>query len=107
MKYYGSIGYAVSEETEPGVWEERIEERNYYGDVLKFYGRGQDDTKVNGEINIQNQISIVADPYAYNNFFSMRYLTFSGAKWKITNVDIQQPRIIINLGGLYHEQTES
>lgn len=101
-KYYGKIGYNESVETTPGVWEEKIAERSYYGDLIKNSRRLQSADKVNDDVNISNEISIVADPYATNNFHSMRYAEFMGTKWKITNVEVQYPRLILSLGGLYN-----
>lgn len=101
-KFYGAIGYAKTMETMPGVWTEQITERDYYGDVIRNSRRLQSSDKVNDDINISNQISIVADPYAINNFHSMRYAEFMGAKWKISDVEVQYPRLLLTLGGLYN-----
>lgn len=101
-KFYGAIGYAKTVETKPGVWTEQITERDYYGDVIRNSRRLQSSDKVNDDISISNQISIVADPYAINNFHSMRYAEFMGAKWKISDVEVQYPRLLLTLGGLYN-----
>lgn len=101
-KFYGAIGYAKTVETMPGVWTEQITERDYYGDVIRNSRRLQSSDKVNDDINISNQISIIADPYAINNFHSMRYAEFMGAKWKISDVEVQYPRLLLTLGGLYN-----
>lgn len=101
-KWYGKIGFGVTEETKPGVWEENITERNYYGDVIRNTRRMQTADKINDDINVGNEISIIADPYAIQNFYTMKYAEFMGAKWKITNVDVQRPRLILSLGGLYN-----
>lgn len=101
-KFYGAIGYAKTVETMPGIWTEQITERDYYGDVIKNSRRLQSSDKVNDDVNISNQISIVADPYAINNFHSMRYAEFMGAKWKISDVEVQYPRLLLTLGGLYN-----
>lgn len=101
-KISGVIGYNVSSETAPGVWEPSIIERPYYGDLIKNTRRLQSTDKVNDDINISNEVSIVADPYAMTNFHTMRYVQFMGAKWKITNVEVQYPRLILSLGGLYN-----
>ena len=101
-KFYGALGYAKTVETMPGVWTEQITERDYYGDVIKNSRRLQSSDKVNDDININNQISIVADPYAINNFHSMRYAEFMGAKWKISDVEVLYPRLRLTLGGLYN-----
>lgn len=105
MKWYGLIGYAESVESKPGVWTDKIVERKHYGDLIRNTRRLQTTDKVNDDISINNQISIVADPYAYQNFHHMKYAEFMGTKWKITNVDVQYPRLVLDLGGEYHGPT--
>lgn len=101
-KFYGKIGYIDTVETEPGIWEEQIVEREYYGDLTRNTSRFQQSGGVNDDINISNNISILADPYANENFQHMRYVEFMSAKWKINNIDIQYPRIILTVGGVYN-----
>ena len=101
-KWYDVIGYAETVETAPGVWEERITERSYYGEVIRNTRRLQSTEHLNDDINVSNEISIIADPYAINNFHSMRYVGFMGAKWKVSNVDVQYPRLKLTIGGLYN-----
>lgn len=103
-KFYGKIGYANTVETKPGVYEEQIVERSYYGDLIRNSRRLQSADQVNDDINISNEISIVADPYATNNFHTMRYAVFMGTKWKISNVEVSYPRLILTLGGVYNGQ---
>ena len=100
-KFYGVIGYAVSEQTAPGVHKVKIVERAYYGDVIKNNRRLQSSEYVNDDVNVSNQISVVADPYAVQNFHAIRYVEFMGVKWKVTTVDVQYPRLLLTLGGLY------
>ena len=101
-KYYGVIGYAVTEMTEHGIYEERIVEEEYVGDVIRNTRRLREGSKINDDVTISNQLSIIADPYTSNNFYTMRYVTFMGAKWKISEVEVQYPRLILTLGGLYN-----
>ena len=101
-KFYGVIGYAVTKMTEQGIYEEQIVETEYVGDVIRNTRRLRDGSKINDDINISNQISIIADPYTANNFHTMRYVVFMGAKWKISEVEVQYPRLILTLGGLYN-----
>ena len=101
-KFFGKIGYAQTVETVPGVWEEIITERDYFGDLIRNTRRLQSTENLNNDINISNEISIVADPFAMNNFHSMRYVEFMNAKWKIESVDVQYPRLILSVGGLYN-----
>ena len=101
-KWFGKIGYAETVETNPGIWKEQITTRDYYGDLTRNTRRLQSADKVNDNLNISNELSIVSDPYAINNFHSMRYAEFMGAKWKIENVEVSYPRLILTLGGLYN-----
>ncbi len=101
-KFYGSIGYADLVETSPGVWVEQIVERNYYGDLIRNTRNLESSNQVNENINVANKISIVSDPYANDNFFAMRYVVFMGAKWKIRDVEVERPRLILTIGGLYN-----
>lgn len=101
-KFYGIIGYAVHVETKPGVYEEEITERSYYGDLDRDMLKVQSTDKVNNDINVANVISIVADPFANQHVHEMRYVEFMGAKWNISNVEIQYPRLRLTIGGVYH-----
>lgn len=102
-KYYGVIGYASSAETEPGIWEESITEREAVGDMLENLRSLENSGEVNDNINISNRISIVADPYAIQNFHTMRYATYLGTKWKVKSVNVNYPRLILSLGGVWNE----
>lgn len=101
-KFYGAIGYVSLEETAPGVITEQIIERMYYGDVVRNTRRMQSSENLNDDINVSNEISIIADPYALNHFFDMRYIDWMGGRWKVTNVEVQYPRLILTIGGVYN-----
>lgn len=103
-KFYGPIGYAETVETTPGVWEEVITERNYSCDMHRHTRRLQSANQLNDNVVISMEVSIIADPYATQNYLSMRYVEFMGAKWKISDVNIQYPRLILTLGGVYNDQ---
>ena len=103
-KWFGRIGYAEQLETTPGVWEEKIVERNYYGDVVRNYRKLESSGEVNDNINVSVEISIVADPYAIQNFHAMRYIEYMGGLWKLSNVEVNYPRLILQIGGLYNGQ---
>lgn len=102
-RYHGYVGYAIDVEAYPGVWEERISEHEYFGDVLKNRINMQQGSVVNTKITISNSISIIADPFAFEHVYAMRYVTYLGKKWSIVNVSIERPRLILTLGGLYNE----
>lgn len=102
-KWYGTIGYADMVETAPGVHKESIITRNYSGDVIRNSSRwSASSDSTNDDLNINNQISILADPFAYQNFHSMKYIEFMGTRWKITSVEVQYPRLILSMGGVYN-----
>ncbi len=102
-KWYGKIGYSETVEVKPGVEQERITERNHYGDVTRNKRMLQSADQLNDNLNIANEFSIIADPYAKNHFHSMKYLEFMGTRWKISTVDASQyPRLILTVGGVYN-----
>lgn len=101
-KYYGVIGYAEAVETSPGVYDDVVTERMYSGDLLQNTRSLNSSENLNDDINVANKISIVADPFAYQNFHLMKFVEFMGAKWKISKVEVQYPRLILTIGGLYN-----
>lgn len=102
-KWFGKIGYSETVETRPGVWMLQDTIREYYGDVKRNATRwsGNPDT-TNDDLTVNTQISIVADPFAIDKFYSMKWIEFMGTKWKITNVDPQFPRLVLTLGGVWN-----
>lgn len=106
MKFYGKIGFSMLVEEKPDVWKPRIVERSYYGDWLRRNLKTQTSDKVNDDLTIANELSIVADPYANLNYGYMRYAVVNGVKWKITSVDATQfPRLVLSIGGVYNGKT--
>lgn len=102
-KWFGTIGFAETSETKPGVWTRNEIEREYFGDLTRITRRWESRDKINDDLNISNELSILMDPYAYNHFHTMRYATFQGVKWKVDSVEVQYPRLILRLGGVYNE----
>lgn len=106
-KYYGEIGYVETVDDGYGVWKETVvAKRMYAGDVLSNIRKYHEANQVNENLNINNKLSIVADPYAYDHFHIMRFVKWYGAYWKITNVEVQYPRLILTIGGVYAGPTE-
>jgi len=102
-KFHGNIGFASSTETAPGVWTDVVTEREYYGDVLRQTKQWTEmANQVNDSLTPNNRISVVGDDFAYLNFSTMRYVIWGGAFWKISNIEIQRPRLILSLGGVYN-----
>lgn len=107
-KWFGNIGYAIDEEDPigSGIYKKHWTVRQYQGDVIRNYRRLDQGQSINDGINISNEISILADPFAYDNFHNMQYIEYMGAKWKITGVDAaQRPRLILTIGGVYNGET--
>ena len=101
-KWAGKIGFAVPKETAPGVWKDGIVQRTYYGDMIRNTRRLQSSGNFNDNLVIANELSIIADPYANENFHAIRYAEFMGTKWKISSVQVQFPRLILELGEVYN-----
>ena len=101
-KYFGKIGYAATKEVKPGVWEPQIVEREYFGDVTRIINRNQSTDKVNDNIVVSNAISIVADPFANENFSTIVYAEYMGVLWKVSSVEVQFPRLILSIGEVYN-----
>lgn len=104
-KWYGTIGYAEQVENVPGVWADKITEKKYYGELLSTSRKLQTTDKLNDDINIVNELSIIADPFANQNFYSMKYVEIMGAKWKISDVKVAFPRLILTIGGIYNVES--
>lgn len=102
-RFSGPIGYVVGNtQIAPGVLVENVEERIYYGDVLTQTKQWRETQNVNDDLVINNRISIVADDFANSNFSSMKYVIWDGVYWKVKNVEIQRPRLILSIGGVYN-----
>lgn len=104
-RFYGVVGYGETAETSPGVHEEVITERTYIGDVVRNTRQLQEREQVLDDISVQNSISVVADAYANDHFFAIRYVSWGGVLWKVSHVDVQRPRLILRLGGRYNGPT--
>lgn len=104
-KFRGKVGYAVTAETAPGVFTEQITERTYSGDVLRNVSKIQSGENLNDNLTVDNKLSIVADPFAYENFYAMRYVRWMGALWKVSSVEVQRPRLILTIGGVYNGES--
>lgn len=109
MRFFGKVGYCESVEgsgERAGIMEDIVTEREYYGDVLSNNRRYDAQTEsVLDNLNVSNRISIVADAYAYEHFFQMKYIEWMDCKWKVTSVEVQRPRLILQVGGVYNGPT--
>lgn len=106
-KYYGSVGYCETTKTKSGVWkEEVVRKANYSGDVSTYHSRRWDRGEhLNDKLSVNATISIVADPYAFAHFHNIRFIEYMGTYWKVTNVEVRFPRLILSLGEVYNGET--
>ena len=101
-KFFGSIGYITQEEISPGVWNDKVVERSYRGDILRSIRRWQPTEQKNDNLVLSNELSVIADPFAYENFSTIRYVVWMGIRWKVDSIEIQRPRLILTLGEVYN-----
>lgn len=101
-KFYGKIGYGHSIESAPGVWVDTIVEYSYYGDVIHNMRKLTEGEHLNKDLTVGNSISIVADAYANEHFFAIRYVEWAGTLWTVSDVEVQAPRLLLRLGEVYN-----
>jgi hypothetical protein len=101
-RFFGKVGYGTSVETKPGIWEDVIVEMEYFGDVQRNIRQLREGERINGDLSVNNSISIVADAYANANFFAIRYVEWTGTLWTVSDVEVRSPRLILTLGGVYN-----
>jgi hypothetical protein len=106
-RYRGVVGFVTSEETAPDFYSSDCNKRTYIGDVFRNTRRLENPGQINDNVVVNNLISIVADDYALNHFFEIRYATWRGVKWKVSNVEVQRPRLILTLGEVYNDGNEN
>ena len=101
-RFYGPVGFGITKETAPSVYEEQIIERNYSGDILQFSRRFDNAQQVNDNLAVTNKISIIGNPFAYENFANIRYVKWMGARWKVSSIEVDYPRLVMSIGGVYN-----
>jgi hypothetical protein len=104
-RFAGRIGYGETVETAPGVHVDEIVEHSYFGDVIRNARNLQEGEHLNPDLSVQNSISIVADAYANDHFFAIRYVEWAGTLWTVSSVEVQSPRLLLRLGEVYNGPT--
>lgn len=101
-KYAGLVGYVTELETKPGIWTPSESSKRMRGDIIRQSSSSQNGDKVNDDISLNHRVSLVGDAYAFGNYYNIKWIEIDGAKWKVSSVEIQRPRIIVTLGGLWN-----
>lgn len=104
-RFHGEIGFGVTVDVGGGVWEDTVVERSYFGDVVRNTRQLTEGESVNDNLSLNNSISVVADAYANEQFFAIKYVKWAGALWKVSQVEVQSPRLLLKLGGVYNGPT--
>lgn len=105
VRFFGEVGYGVTEEVKKGIHKQVITEYPYYGDVSQNARNLAQGEYLNDDITVDNSISIVADAFANEHFFAIRYVVWQGVRWTVSKVTVASPRLILKLGGVYDGPT--
>ena len=106
-KFHGEVGYGEAVETPSGsgIWVDEITEKTYFGDVIRNTRKLESGETLNDDITVGNSISVIADQYATEHFFEIKYVRWMGAVWSVTSVEVRRPRLILSLGSVYNGPT--
>lgn len=105
MKWFGQIAFSNQSEVEPGVWEDEPVVRDYYGTLNKVSKKNESTAEINQDIAVTNTLSVIADPFLLDSFQNILYVTFGGAKWKVSSVSVGYPELTLTFGDLYREES--
>ena len=108
-KYSGMLGYVMpAKEDPPGIWKpSAVVEKLGRGDLIRQTITNEDVSGLSDGININNQISIIMDPFVNKNLESLKYVILYGTRWEIKSMTINRPRVILTLGGVYNGEYPS
>lgn len=102
-KFYGKIGFVESKDQGDGIWILDVTEREYVGDVIKNTRRWDvSSEKINDNLNLNNSISIISDDFAIEKASFIKYVEWMGSCWDISSIEMQRPRLILTIGGVYN-----
>lgn len=102
-RFSGKVGYITQEETRPGVWTPKEKSRDMKGDIIRQVSSSQSGESINDDISLNHRVSLIGDAYAFGNYFNIRWVQIDLQKWKVSSVEVQRPRLIITLGGLWND----
>lgn len=102
-RFYGTVGFVSTEEStsSPGVFEERVVEKRYYGEFLSSGYRRDDNQVINPNIHLSNRVSLLTDPYAFEHASYIAYVKIAGTKWAVSSIEFQGKRLVCSFKGIY------
>lgn len=101
-KFSGLVGYITQSETSPGIWSPVEETTMMKGDIIRQSANGQNGDKVNSDISLNHRVSLIGDAYSFGNYYNFKWIEVNGVKWVISSIEIQRPRLIVTLGGVWN-----
>jgi len=101
-KFAGLVGYVTQEQTVPGVWSPVEHPKRMKGDLLRLSASNRDDDRINSNLSLNHRVSLVGDAYAFNNYYNIRWISIDGVKWEVDSIEIQRPRLVATLGGVWN-----
>lgn len=101
-RYAGLVGYVTTEETFPGVWSPVERPKVMKGDIIRMSSAVQSGDKINDDISLNHRVSLIGDAYSFGNYYNIKWIELDGRKLKVDSVEIQRPRLILSLGGVYN-----
>ena len=107
-KFHGKVGYEVTGEVpgKRGIYGPHIIERRYYGNITRIVNTIMDSDQLVDDFRLNMELELMADGFALQNFNAIRYVEYMNSKWKVTAVQVRGPRIIVNFGGVYNEESD-
>ena len=101
-RFSGLVGYVPQQETTPGVWTPVENPRKMKGDIIRQSSTNASSGNLNDDVTLNHRISLIGDAYAFDNYFNIKWIKIDTMKWKVVNIEIERPRIIISLGGVWN-----
>ena len=106
-RFSGLVGFALTEETAPGVWKPRLVERPYKGDIKQDLIKNTlPSESINQDVVYQNRFDIVIDQFFREHQHEIKYVKLRGVRWTIGYIEeLGGPRVTIRFGGVYNGPT--
>lgn len=101
-KYAGMVGFSSQVETSPGVWTDKPTERKMKGDVIRANATSKSGDKINDDVSLNHRISLVGASVPTQEYYNIKYVELDGFKWEVSSIEVQRPRIIVTLGGMWN-----